>query len=98
VRKDAVAFGYVVYVRDERASAFPAHSLKGRNTYAHGLSCVKACSERACKTDVLAGSSDQACLSAASLLSYGLHRQVPVRSSGKQTAICETLFPSSVYK
>jgi hypothetical protein len=30
------------------------------------LSCVEACSERACKTGALAGSSDQAYLSAAS--------------------------------
>jgi hypothetical protein len=33
-----------------------------------GLSCVEACSERACKTDALVGSGDQACLSDASLL------------------------------
>jgi hypothetical protein len=67
VREDAVAFGYVVCAREQRARAFPAHSLKYRNTYAHGLSCVESCSERAFKTDVLVGSSDQACLSAASL-------------------------------
>jgi hypothetical protein len=34
VREDAVAFVYVVCARDQRALAFPAHSLKYRNTYA----------------------------------------------------------------
>ena len=31
-----------------------------------GLSCVEACSERACETDVLLGSGDQACMYTAS--------------------------------
>jgi len=46
---------------------FPPTHLSAETRMHMGLSCVVACSERACKTDVLVGSSDQACLSAASL-------------------------------
>jgi len=46
---------------------FPPTHLSAETRMCMGLSRVEACSERACKTDVPVGSSDQACLSAASL-------------------------------
>jgi len=51
----------------KRARAFPPYSLERTNTRMWmGLSCLEASSERACKTDTMAGSSNEACLSAAS--------------------------------
>ena len=38
----------------------PTH-LSAETRMHMGLSCVEACSERACKTDILVGNSDQAC-------------------------------------
>jgi hypothetical protein len=46
---------------------FPPTHLNAETRMHMGLSCVEACSERACKTDILVGSGDQACLSAATL-------------------------------
>jgi hypothetical protein len=45
-----------------------------------GLSCWEASSERACKTDALAGSSDQACLSAAA---WSLVWRAAIRSNAE---------------
>ena len=53
---------------------------------------MEACNEQACKMDAQVGSSDQACLSAASSsVMWSAVLKVPLRSSGKQTAITSTL-------
>jgi len=67
---------------------------------------LEASSERACKTDALAGSSDQACLSAASwslVMAWAAIRS-PAKIIGEKNAVTDTLqvvdehFTSSVAK
>ena len=56
------------------------------------LYCLEASSERACKTDALAGSSDQACLSATSWsLLWGTAIRSNAEIIGKKNAITDTL-------
>ena len=53
---------------------------------------MKACSEQACKTDSLAGSSDQACLFTTSwLLVWAVAMRSTAKFIGKPTVITETL-------
>jgi len=58
-----------------------------------GMSCLEANSERACKTDALAGSRDQACLSAASwsFVCGGSDKESCWDHRGKKNAITDTL-------
>ena len=65
---------------------FPPTHLRGQTHGCEHSSCVKPRNERACKTDALAGTSDQACLSAAAAWSL-----VWARSSEKLSAITYTL-------
>ena len=71
---------------------FPPTHLSGQTCMSTGLSRMKACNKQACKMDAQVGSNDQACLSTASwLLMWAAVITVPLRSSGKQTAITSTL-------
>jgi hypothetical protein len=64
-----------------------------------GLSCVETCSEWACKTDTLVGTSDQAYLSAPSWsLVWAAAVRSPAEIIGKQTAITDTSGWRAVYE
>jgi hypothetical protein len=86
-----VTLGYILRASDQCARAFPPHSLEWTNTCMY----MEASSEWACKTNAVAGSSDQAYLSAASWSLLWGEGGAAIRSCveiiGKRNAITDTL-------